>query len=45
VLYVRILRGRGSFTSLEQWQTDYLPVYGAWAAIVVIFFPPLFEYF
>ena len=44
VLYVRFLRGRGSFTSLEKWQTDYLPVYVAWAAIVVIFFPPLFRY-
>ena len=44
VLYLRFLRGRGSFTSLEKWQTDYLPVYGAWAAIVVILFPPLFRY-
>ena len=44
VLYVRFLRGRGSFTSLEKWQTDYLPVYGAWAAMVVILFPPLFRY-
>jgi hypothetical protein len=44
VLYLRFLRGRGSFTSLEKWQTDYLPVYGAWAALVVILFPPLFRY-
>jgi hypothetical protein len=44
VLYVRFLRGRGSFTSLEKWQTDYLPIYGAWAAMVVILFPPLFRY-
>jgi hypothetical protein len=44
VLYLRFLRGRGSFTSLEKWQTDYLPVYGAWAATVVILFPPLFRY-
>jgi len=43
-LYLRFLRGRGSFTSLEKWQTDYLPVYGAWAAMVVILFPPLFRY-
>jgi len=43
-LYVSFLRGRGSFTSLEKWQTDYLPVYSAWAAIVVILFPPLFRY-
>ena len=44
VLYIRFLRGRGSFNSLEKWQTDYLPVYGAWAVIVVILFPPLFGY-
>jgi hypothetical protein len=44
VLYARFLRGRGSFTSLEKWQTDYLPVYGAWAVVVVILFPPLFRY-
>ena len=44
VLYVRFLRGRGSFTRLERWQTDYLPVYAVWAALVVIVFPPLFRY-
>ena len=44
VLYVRFLRGRGSFTDLERWQTDYLPVYAVWAAIVVIVFPPAFGY-
>jgi hypothetical protein len=44
VLYIRFLRGRGSFSDLERWQTDYLPVYVAWAAIVVIVFPPLFRY-
>jgi hypothetical protein len=44
VLYIRFLRGRGSFTDLERWQTDYIPVYAAWAAIVVIVFPPLFGY-
>ena len=44
VLYLRFLRGCGSFTSLEKWQTDYLPVYGAWAAMVAILFPPLFRY-
>lgn len=44
VLYVRFLSGRGSFTALEKWQTDYLPVFGAWAVVVVILFPPLFRY-
>jgi hypothetical protein len=44
VLYVQFLRGRRSFTGLERWQTNYLPVYAAWAAIVVIAFPPVFSY-
>jgi hypothetical protein len=44
VLYIRFLRGRGSFADLERWQTDYLPVYAVWAAIVVIVFPPGFRY-
>ncbi|MDP3739316.1 MAG: permease prefix domain 1-containing protein [Hyphomonadaceae bacterium] len=43
-LYIRFLRGQGSFTSLEHWQTSYLPVYAAWAAIVVIVFPPVFGF-
>jgi hypothetical protein len=44
VLHVRFLRGRGSFASLEKWQTDYLPVYAAWAAVVAIAFPPVFGF-
>lgn len=44
VLYVRFLRERGSFAALEKWQTDYLPVFAAWAAIIVIAFPPLFRF-
>jgi len=44
VLYVRFLRGHGSFRQLERWQTNYVPVYAVWAAFVVIAFPPLFRY-
>ncbi|HSJ76001.1 MAG TPA: permease prefix domain 1-containing protein [Gemmatimonadales bacterium] len=44
LLYFRFLRGRGSFSGLERWQTAYLPVYSLWAAIVVIGFPPLFRF-
>jgi hypothetical protein len=44
VLYIRFLRRRGSFAALERWQTDYLPVFAAWAAFVVIVFPPVFGY-
>ena len=43
-LYARFLRGRGSFSALERWQTDYLPVYAVWAGFVVVVFPPLFGY-
>ena len=44
VLYVRFLRGRDAFARLERWQTSYLPVYSAWAAFVVIVFPPMFGF-
>jgi hypothetical protein len=44
VLYTRFLRGHESFSALERWQTNYLPVYAAWAAMVVIAFPPVFGY-
>jgi hypothetical protein len=44
VLYGRFLLGQGSFQKLERWQTAYLPVYAAWAAMVVIVFPPAFRW-
>jgi hypothetical protein len=44
VLYLRFLRGRAPIARLERWQTDYLPAYAVWAAIVVVVFPPLFGY-
>ena len=44
VLYIRFLRGRGPFTDLERWQTNYLPVYAVWGAIVVIVFPFVFGF-
>lgn len=44
VLYLRFLGGRGSFSELERFQTNYLPVYAAWVAVVVVVFPPLFGY-
>ena len=43
-LYARFLRGRGAFAALPRWQTGYLPVYGVWAGVVVVIFPPLFGY-
>ncbi|SEB86129.1 hypothetical protein SAMN04489806_1972 [Paramicrobacterium humi] len=43
-LQLRFLRGKERFTALERWQTAYVPVYLAWAAIVVIVFPPVFAF-
>jgi hypothetical protein len=43
-LYARFLRGRGSFAELERWQIAFVPAYSAWAALVVVGFPPLFGY-
>ncbi len=42
VLYLRFLTGRGPFSRLEKWQTDYLPIYAGWAAVVVLVFPLVF---
>jgi hypothetical protein len=44
VLYARFLRRGVPFNRLESWQTAYLPVYAAWASVVVVLFPPLFGY-
>ncbi|MEN6430116.1 MAG: permease prefix domain 1-containing protein [Coriobacteriales bacterium] len=44
VLYTRFLRNRGPFSAVERWQTSYVPVYGIWAAIVVVVFPLLFGF-
>lgn len=43
-LSVRALTGRGTFHRLERWQTSYLPVFGAWAAAVVVMLPLLFSF-
>lgn len=43
-LYLDFLRGRRPFSALERWQTSYLPVYAAWAALVASAFPPLFGF-
>ena len=33
-----------AFARLEKWQTDYVPVYAIWAAIVVVVFPLVFAF-
>lgn len=41
---VDIVRGRRGFAVLERWQTQYLPVLGAWAVLVVVVIPPAFGF-
>ncbi|GAA1943094.1 permease prefix domain 1-containing protein [Microbacterium deminutum] len=38
------VRGRVAFGRLERWQTSYVPVYLAWAIVVVVVFPPVFGF-
>jgi hypothetical protein len=44
VLYTLVLRGQKNFASMERWQTSFLPVYLAWATIVVVLFPFFFGF-
>lgn len=43
-LLSRFVGRRTPFAALERWQTGYLPVYAVWTWIVVLAFPPLFNY-
>ena len=43
-LLLGLARRHTPFVTLERWQTTYLPVYAVWAWIVVLIFPPLFNY-
>lgn len=43
-LLLGILRGTARPEQLEKWQMRYLPVYLAWALIVMILFPPVFGF-
>ncbi|WP_127819784.1 permease prefix domain 1-containing protein [Microbacterium sp. CPCC 204701] len=43
-LQLRFVMRKTPFERLERWQTGYIPVYLAWAAIVVVVFPPAFQY-
>jgi hypothetical protein len=44
ILYARFLRGGVAFSRLCDWQTTYLYVIAAWAAMVAFLFPPLFRF-
>ena len=43
-LSAQFLAGRSAFHRLERWQTSYLPLFGVWAATVVVILPPLFSF-
>lgn len=43
-LSVGFLRHRRPPSVLERWQTTYLPIYAGWAAVVVVAFPPAFQF-
>ncbi|HEX6396290.1 MAG TPA: permease prefix domain 1-containing protein [Steroidobacteraceae bacterium] len=42
--YGRFVRHRAPFAGLERWQLAFLPIYSLWAALVVMVFPPLFDF-
>ncbi|OLT27419.1 hypothetical protein BJF83_02360 [Nocardiopsis sp. CNR-923] len=43
-LMLGFVRGHRPFAAVERWQTTYLPVYAAWAGLVVLVFPPVFGF-
>jgi hypothetical protein len=44
VLLTGFIRKRRPFQHLERWQTRYIAVYAAWVWIVVLVFPPIFNF-
>lgn len=43
-LYYGFLRKARPFAALERWQTSYVTVYALWAWMVVLVFPPIFNF-
>lgn len=43
-LLAGFLHRRRPFGAIDRWQTGYLPVYGAWAAVVIVALPPVFGF-
>jgi len=43
-LQLRFAMRRMPFEKLERWQTGFLPVYLAWATVVVVVLPPVFAF-
>jgi hypothetical protein len=44
LLLTRFLRRHVPFAAIERWQTSYLAVYAVWAWLVVLIFPPVFNF-
>ncbi len=42
--YIRFFLRKGTMSSIEVWISGYLPVYSAWAAIVMFGFPLMFSF-
>ena len=42
-LAIAALRGRRPFPDLLRWQSRFLPVFAAWATVVMVAFPPIFD--
>jgi hypothetical protein len=43
-LILAFLRRRRGFGAIERWQTAYLGIYAVWAWVVVLAFPPIFDF-
>jgi hypothetical protein len=43
-LILEFVRNRGPFSRVERWQTGYLSIFALWAWIVVLVFPPIFNF-
>ena len=43
-LYFRLWRRHGPFANIVRWQTAHFGIYAAWAAVVVVAFPPIFGF-
>ena len=43
-LGLAFVRGKKPLAALERWQTSYLPWFGAWAAVVVVLWGPIFSW-
>ena len=44
LLYLQLWRRRRPFGDIVRWQTAHFGIYAAWAALVVVAFPPIFDF-